>query len=548
MTQAHTPACQQPIWQQLQQSAKSAQNLDLKQCFSDNPARAQQFCCQGAGIFVDYSKNRITTEIWQQLLQLPHAADLPYWQQQMRQGAPINQSEGRAVAHIALRDLSSNAFLIDGENVVPAINAQLNKMRQLVEAVRGGTWRGFSGASINRVINIGIGGSELGAKMALKALHFYASKHIKIDFVANIDSAALAQALAKADPARTLFIVCSKSFATPETRSNAQLARQWFLQHHPDTSALAQHFVGVTSNSQAASDFGIAPEQQYAMWDWVGGRYSLWSAVGLALAIGIGWEHFLELLAGAHDMDQHFFSAPFEQNLPVILALLGVWYQSFLGAQSHAIIPYAQDLALLPEYMQQLDMESNGKSVDKNGLPISYQTAPVVWGSAGSNGQHAYFQLLHQGTPLISADFIIVKHSHTPLGDNHQQLLANAIAQMQALMHGQSEAQTRAILAAQNLPEARIDKLAPYKTFAGNKPSTAIVMDQLTPRALGALIAMYEHKIFVEGVIWNINSFDQFGVELGKVLAENILTNLDNPTTQPDYDSSTAALVERLML
>lgn len=520
----------------------------LRDLFAAEPERVARYSLDAAGLYLDYSKHLIDDSSLSALLELAKDKDLPRWIQRLFAGEQINHTEQRAVAHTALRAFSATAYSVNGKDVMPELRKQLSKMRVFVNAVRGGSWKGHTGKTINRIINIGIGGSDLGPKMVVEALAPYTRQNLSIEYVSNVDGAALSQALQNSDPERTLFIICSKSFLTQETLSNSLAARQWFLSNGGSQQVLHKHFVAVTTNTAEANKFGIHPDQQFAMWDWVGGRFSLWSTIGLSIALMIGMPSFIQLLKGAEAMDEHFRSAPLERNMPVLMALLGVWYSSFMGAESQAIIPYDHSLRLFPEHLQQLDMESNGKRVDRNGQAVDSATAPIVWGTAGTNGQHAYFQLIHQGGRLIPTDFILVKQSHHRIGNNHQQLLANGIAQMEALMKGKTEAEARTEMQRQRLPQAEIERLLPYKTFPGNQPSSALVMDKVTPESLGALVALYEHKIFVQGVIWNLNSFDQWGVEYGKQLANQILDELDaDRLVKAQHDGSTADLIKRLL-
>lgn len=520
----------------------------MPELFKANPARVQAFSVEACGVYLDYSKHRIDAEIHKHLIDLAQASGLDAWRLKMACGEQINHTEERAVAHMALRAFKRPSYSVQGKDVMVGVRKQLNRMRVFVNAVRSQSWRGYTGKPIKRVVNIGIGGSELGPKMVVEALTPYAHPDIQMHYVSNVDSSAMHRVLSSSDAQDTLFIICSKSFKTQETKSNADIARHWFLEQGGSEQTLQKHFVAVTTNNAEASHFGIHPDQQFDMWDWVGGRFSLWSTIGLSIAITIGMPTFIDLLSGAQAMDEHFLSAPLEKNIPVLMALLGVWYSSFMGAQTHAIIPYDEYLHLLPDYMQQLDMESNGKCIDREGKTVNYATAPVVWGSSGTNGQHAYFQLLHQGGRLIPADFILVKNSHNPLGNNHQQLLANGIAQMEALMVGKTEAQARKELALGNYTPEQINRLAPYQVFAGSQPCSALVLDKVTPQSLGALIAAYEHKIFTQGVVWNLNSFDQWGVEYGKQLAKQILDEIDPDTNKRgQHDASTQSLIQKLL-
>ena len=461
----------------------------------------------------------------------------------MFDGEKINVTEGRAVLHTALRNRSGRPVRVDGKDVMPEVQAVLEQMRTFSAAVRSGAWRGFSGKPITDVVNIGIGGSDLGPVMVTEALRPYQKEDLHVHFVSNVDGTHLAEVLKRLDPETALFIIASKTFTTQETLTNAHSARDWFLKHAPDRAAVAKHFVALSTNGAAVEEFGIDTRNMFTFWDWVGGRTSLWSAIGLSIAVAIGMENFEELLAGGHAMDEHFRSAPLERNMPVILALLGVWYRDFFGAQSHAILPYDQYLHRFPAYFQQGDMESNGKSVTRQGEKVEVATGPVVWGEPGTNGQHAFYQLIHQGTALIPCDFIAPVETHNPLGNHHDILLANFFAQTEALMKGKAPDEVRREMEAAGVPGERIAQLLPHRVFEGNRPSNSMLLDRLTPRSLGSLIALYEHKIFVQGIIWDINSFDQWGVELGKQLAGVILPELLAPGEVTGHDVSTCGLI-----
>jgi glucose-6-phosphate isomerase len=458
-------------------------------------------------------------------------------------GEPINNTEQRAVMHVALRNRSNRPMLVNGRDVMPEVRAALDHVRAFSEAVRSGQWLGYTGLRITDVVNIGIGGSDLGPAMATLALTPYTNGGPRVHFVSNVDGTHLADTLRPLHPATTLFTVASKTFTTQETMANARSAREWFLRRATDEAAIAKHFVAISTNEREVKAFGIAPENMFVFWDWVGGRYSLWSSIGLPIALAAGYGHFEQLLDGAHEMDEHFRTAPLEQNVPITLGLLGVWYASVLGAASHAVLPYEQYLHRLPAFLQQLDMESNGKRVDREGRPVPAQTAAVVWGEPGTNGQHAFYQLLHQGTRLISTDFLAGIHSHNELGDHHRLLLANCVAQTEALMKGKTEAEVRSELTAQGYSGEKLDRLVPHKVFPGNRPSTTILYDQLGPRTLGMLLALYEHKVFTMGAIWQINSFDQWGVELGKQLATAVVKDLAAAGDAAGHDSSTTRLI-----
>jgi glucose-6-phosphate isomerase len=517
--------------------------LHMRDWFAQDPDRFGRFSLRFEDILLDYSKNRITPETLGLLLDLARERDVPGWIGRMFAGEKINSTEGRAVLHVALRNRSNRPMLVDGRDVMPAVNAVLAKMRAFTEQVRGGAWKGFSGKLVTDVVNIGIGGSDLGPLMVTEALRPYGSDALRVHFVSNIDGSHIAETLKRLDPATTLFIVASKTFTTQETMTNAETARAWLLADAGDESAVAKHFVALSTNAEAVRAFGIDTANMFEFWDWVGGRYSLWSAIGLSIALYIGMDAFEELLAGAHALDEHFRTTPPERNLPVILGLLGVWYVNFFGAETHAILPYDQYLHRFPAYLQQGDMESNGKRVTRDGRGVDYHTGPVIWGEPGTNGQHAFYQLIHQGTRLVPADLLAAAESHNPLGEHHRILLANFFAQGEALMRGKTAAEARAELEAQGLSGAALEALLPHKVFPGNRPTNAILYRKLTPRTLGSLIALYEHKIFVQGVIWGINSYDQWGVELGKQLARAILPELAAPGVVSGHDASTCGLI-----
>ena len=492
------------------------------------------------GLLLDYSKNRITDQTMQKLVALAESADLSGAIERMFTGEKINTTEGRAVLHVALRNRSGEPILVDGVDVMPGVNAVLDKMATFSDRVRSGGWTGHTGKPIRNVVNIGIGGSDLGPVMAYEALKPFSDRRLTVRFVSNVDGTHLAEAVRDLDPAETLFIVASKTFTTQETMTNAHSARAWLLEKLGDGSAVAKHFVALSTNASGVAQFGIdAENNMFEFWDWVGGRYSLPSAIGLPLMIAVGPENFLRMLDGYHAMDRHFRTTPLDRNMPVVLALLGIWYNNFFDAQSHAILPYDQYLSRFAAYFQQGDMESNGKSTTLDGSPVDWQTGPVIWGEPGTNGQHAFYQLLHQGTKLVPADFLGFARSHNPLGDHHDKLMANLFAQTEALALGRTAEEVRA--------EGVAEELVPHKTFQGNRPTNTIVADMLDPETLGKLIAMYEHKIFVQGVIWNINSYDQMGVELGKVLAKKILPELQAELQvggELEHDSSTNQLVQ----
>ncbi len=532
-----------PAWQALQAHYEAMKDVHMRDLFAADPHRFDKFSLRFDDILFDYSKNRITEETMGLLLALARQARLSDAIAAMFSGEKINVTEKRAVLHIALRNRSNRPILVDGEDVMPEVNRVLGKMRAFSEAVRAGAWRGFTGRRITDVVNIGIGGSDLGPKMVVRALTPYVHPEMRFHFVSNVDGTDISETLAQVNPETTLFLIASKTFTTQETMTNAHTARDWFLLAANDESAIAKHFVAMSTNREKVTAFGIDPENMFEFWDWVGGRYSLWSAIGLSIALAVGFERFEELLTGAYRVDEYFRATPFEQNIPVIMGLLGVWYNDFFGAETHAILPYDQTMQYFPMYFQQGDMESNGKSVTKDGQWVDYQTGPIIWGQPGTNGQHAFYQLIHQGTKLIPADFLAPARSHHPVGEHHAILIANFLAQTEALMKGKTGDEVRAELLSQGVDEADLALLVPAKTFPGNRPTNSFLFPKLTPQTLGSLIALYEHKIFTQGVIWNINSFDQMGVELGKVLAKAILPELagDGPVTT--HDSSTNGLI-----
>ena len=532
-----------PAWKALEQHQQEMATCHMRDLFARDPDRFQRFSLPFEDLLLDYSKNRITAETMRLLLNLASEADLSGWIARMFAGEKINVTEDRAVLHIALRNRSNRPIRVDGQDVMPEVNAVLAHMRDFSHAVRSGTWKGYSGQPITDVVNIGIGGSDLGPVMVTEALKPYARDGLHVHFVSNIDGTHLAETLKRVRPETTLFIVASKSFTTQETLTNAHTARAWFLDAAQDAAHVAQHFVALSTNAEAVRAFGIDPQNMFEFWDWVGGRYSLWSAIGLSIAIAIGFEQFEVLLSGAHEMDEHFRTAPLDANLPVILGLLGIWYNNFFGAQTHAILPYDQYLHRFPAYFQQGDMESNGKRITRQGAPVDVSTGPIIWGEPGTNGQHAFYQLIHQGAKLIPCDFIAPVKTHNPVGQHHAILLSNFFAQTEALMKGKTEAEARQELETAGLSGKVLEQLLPHKIFAGNKPTNSILVPQITPRTLGHLIALYEHKILTQGVIWNINSFDQWGVELGKQLADVILPELDGPHEVTGHDASTNGLM-----
>jgi len=533
-----------PAWAALLGHKQAIERTTLRDLFAADPQRFAKRSREVCGLFVDWSKHRATDETWRLLLALAEQADVAGWRDKMFAGGKLNGTEDRAVLHVALRNRSNRPIVVDGADVMPEVNAVLARMRSFTDRVRSGAWTGHTGQSITDIVNIGIGGSDLGPVMVTEALRPYWKPGLRVHFVSNVDGTHIAETIARIDPARTLFIVASKTFTTQETLTNARTARTWLLDKlGAGNEAVAKHFVALSTNAKEVAGFGIDTANMFEFWDWVGGRYSLWSAIGLSIACVVGMDSFEDLLAGGHDMDEHFRTAPLADNLPVILGMLGVWYANFFGAETHAILPYDQYLHRFAAYFQQGDMESNGKSVDRQGHPVDYTTGPVIWGEPGTNGQHAFYQLIHQGTRLIPCDFIAPIETHNPLGQHHQILLANFFAQTEALMKGKTADEARAELVAAKLPGERIAQLVPHKTFAGNRPTTSIMVHKLTPRTLGALIAMYEHKIFVQGIVWNIFSFDQWGVELGKQLASKILPELDGNAPVTTHDASTNGLI-----
>lgn len=531
---------QSAAWIALEKHFQEIKNHHLRDAFISDPDRFNKFSTHFNDILFDYSKNRITAETLSLLIELAKTTGLKEKTQAMFSGEKINTTENRAVLHTALRNRSNKPVFVDGNDVMPGINHVLQEMRAFCDRVHSGEWRGYTGKPIKDVVNIGIGGSDLGPKMVSAALTPYASLGIKVHFISNVDQTDLVQILKPLFPETTLFLVASKSFTTQETMINASSARKWLLDAAKDESAVAKHFAAISTNTQLVTEFGIDVENMFEFWDWVGGRFSLWSAIGLSIALYIGMDHYEALLTGAHKADQHFRDTPYEQNIPVIMALLGIWYNNFFNTSSHALLPYNQSMLYFTDYFQQGDMESNGKSVDLNGEHIDYNTGPIIWGQPGTNGQHAFFQLIHQGTKLIPTDFLAPAISRYSLPDHHNILLSNYLAQPEALMKGISAEEVL-----QDLPEAEQDNkvLIAAKTFAGNKPSNSFLFKKLTPETLGSLIAFYEHKIFVQGAIWNINSFDQMGVELGKKLAKVILPELLDDEIVIGHDSSTNGLI-----
>ncbi|MDB5077462.1 MAG: glucose-6-phosphate isomerase [Chloroflexi bacterium] len=529
---------QSPSWRALEDHYQQVRDVHLRTLFAEDPERGNRMVAEGAGLYLDYSKNRITGETLRLLLQLAEQSGLGARIEAMFNGDKINFTEQRAVLHVALRAPRGATILVDGKNVVPEVHAVLDKMAAFSEKVRSGTWRGYTGMRVRNVINIGIGGSDLGPAMAYDALRYYSDRDLTVRFVSNVDSTDFVEATRDLDPAETLFIVSSKTFTTLETLTNAHSAREWVLRSLRDDAAVAKHFVAVSTNATEVKKFGIDTENMFEFWDWVGGRYSLPSAIGLSLMVAIGPDNFRQMLSGYHEMDEHFRTTPFERNLPVLAALVGLWYDDFFDAQTLAVLPYDHYLGRFSAYLQQLDMESNGKHVDFDGNVVGYQTGPIVWGTPGTNGQHAYFQLIHQGTKLIPCDFIGFSQTLNPLGRHHDLLMANMFAQTEALAFGKTGEEA----ASEGIPQYQV----PHRTFEGNRPTNTILAKRLTPAILGSLIAMYEHKVFVQGTIWRINSFDQWGVELGKALALRIIPEMEaRESPQLLHDSSTNTLIER---
>ncbi|MFA4969136.1 MAG: glucose-6-phosphate isomerase [Sulfuritalea sp.] len=527
----------------LKHAAEAERSVHLRDMFAIDAQRFPRLSVAWNDWLLDYSKQRVSAHAVERLCGLWQAADVPGWIARMRAGEPINHSEGRAALHIALRHPAHKGpILCGGRDVMPAVHRELDKMQDFAAAIHGRHWRGATGEPITDIVNIGIGGSDLGPRMATQALAAFRHPELKVHYVANLDGADLATVLAGLQPRTTLFIIASKTFTTQETMQNAASARHWLVQALGE-SAVARHFVAVSTNLAEVARFGIDPENAFSFWDWVGGRYSLWSAIGLPLVLAVGCDHFRQLLAGAHAMDEHFFSAPAAENLPGLLALLEIWNTNFLGADNRALLPYSQSLGLLPRYLQQLEMESNGKQVDRQGLPVGCTTAPVLWGEAGTNGQHAFYQLIHQGGRLVPCEFIACKQADFALPGHHEKLLANCFAQSEALMRGRTLAETTAELVASGMAAEQVALLAPYRSFPGNQPSTTLLLPRLDPFSLGALLALYEHKVFVQSIIWNINPFDQWGVEYGKKLANRLLPIIEGGLSTAGLDSSTAGLI-----
>ncbi len=534
---------QTKAWKALSEHFKSMKNVHMKDLFEQDPGRFQRFSIRFHDLLLDYSKNILHEDTLKMLMALAEETEVKQAIQLMFSGEKINQTENRAVLHVALRNRSNEPIMVDGEDVMPEVNRVLAQMKAFCNGIHSGEWTGYSGKKITDIVNIGIGGSDLGPLMVTEALRPYWKEGMNVHYVSNVDGTHIAETLKRVNPETTLFMVASKSFTTQETMTNAFTARQWFLQAAKNEDMVARHFVAISTNVPGAIDFGIDEANIFQFRDWVGGRYSLTSAIGLSIACMIGFDQFENLLQGFHDMDLHFKTAPFEENLPVILALIGIWYNNFYGAQTEAILPYDQYLHRFAAYFQQGNMESNGKYVDRSGNPVTYETGPIIWGEPGTNGQHAFYQLIHQGTKMIPCDFIAPAQSHNPIGEHHTILLSNFFAQTEALMKGKTEGEVKAELESFGKSEAEIQQILPFKVFQGNKPSNSILVKKINPETLGQLIAIYEHKIFVQGVIWNIFSFDQWGVELGKQLAKAILSELLGEEEVNTHDSSTNGLI-----
>lgn len=542
---SNVPFDQLAAYKKLKTHHKTISQKHLKTLFEEDADRHKKFSIRFGDILLDYSKNRITSRTRSYLVQLAEEAGLAEAIEAMFTGAKINATEDRAVLHTALRNRSNEPVLVDGKDVMPDVNEVLAKMKDFSTRVRSGSWKGYTGKEITDIVNIGIGGSDLGPVMVTEALKAYAKNGLNVHFVSNVDGTHIAETVKSLNPETTLFMIASKTFTTQETMANAHSARSWFLEKASNEEHVKKHFVAISTNRTEVEKFGIDPENMFGFWDWVGGRYSLWSAIGLSIACYVGFQNFEQLLAGAHEMDKHFRTTKLERNIPVILALLGIWYNDFFDAQTQAILPYDQYMHRFAAYFQQGDMESNGKSTGRDGKAVGYQTGPVIWGEPGTNGQHAFYQLIHQGTKLIPCDFIAPAVSHNPLGDHHKMLLSNFFAQTEALMNGKTDEEVRAELKAAKKSDAEIEQIAPFKVFSGNRPTNSILVKKITPKVLGSLIAMYEHKIFVQGIIWNIYSFDQWGVELGKQLANKIYPELQNDWPVTNHDSSTNGLINQ---
>ena len=539
-----------PEWLKLEDAAVRLRKTNMRALFADDPERFGRFSMEAAGLFFDYSKNKIDKAALDELIALGETAGLEDARKRMFAGEKINTTEDRAVLHVALRDFSMRDYHVDGQKVSALVRTELDKMKAFASRVHGGDLKGFTGARLVDVVNIGIGGSDLGPKMAVEALRPYWVEGRRTFFVSNVDGQHLSDVLSVVDPETTLFVIASKTFTTQETLTNAESAKAWFLENGGTEEAIANQFVALSTNAQAVSAFGIDVKNMFQFWDWVGGRFSLWSAIGLPIVLQVGFDNFEKFLRGAHAMDEHFRTAPLAENMPALMALLGVWNRNFMGSPAHAVLPYDEHLSFLAAYLQQAEMESNGKGRRQSGAPVRYSTCPVIFGEPGTNGQHAFYQLIHQGTDVISADFIAPALSQSPLGDHHEKLLANFVAQTEALMRGRTEDEARAELEADGRRQDEIDLLSLHKAFPGDRPTNSILMERLTPETLGALIALYEHKIFCQGVIWGVNSFDQWGVELGKVLAKGVLRELgpegEAMPAASAHDASTNGLIDRI--
>ncbi len=534
-----------PAYQALAQHHAETRHVHMRDLFGKDPQRFAKFSLRYDDLLFDFSKHRISAETLRLLAKIAEQTKITEFIQRMFSGDKINFTENRAVLHVALRNRNNRPILVDGQNVMPAVNAVLAKMRAFVGSIHSGQWRGFTGKPIRSIVNIGIGGSDLGPVMVTEALKPYWEAGISAHFVSNVDGTDISEKLRKLDPETALFLVASKTFKTQETMTNAATARAWLIEKLGSAAAVRNHFVALSTNTKAVTEFGIDPANMFEFWEWVGGRYSLWSAIGLSIACTIGMDNFEDLLKGAFDIDEHFQREPFTKNIPVIMALLGFWYANFFGTKSHAILPYDQYLHRFAAYLQQADMESNGKSVDREGKRIAdYTTGPILWGEPGTNGQHAFYQLIHQGTEIIPADFLLPIHSQNPVGPHHTMLASNCFAQTEALMRGKTLSEAEQELRSAGVPDERISVIAPHKVFEGNRPTSTFLFDKLTPRTLGRLVALYEHKIFVQGLLWNINSYDQWGVELGKQLANKILPELGVSQSVVTHDSSTNALID----
>jgi len=532
-------------WLELEKHYKSIKDTHMRSMFSEDKDRFDKFSIKFNDILLDYSKNRITEETIHLLTDLAKERELSDWIEMMFTGEKINSTENRAVLHTALRNQSNNPVYVDGKDVMPQVNAVLEQMKSFCNRVHSGEWKGYSGKKISKIVNIGIGGSDLGPAMVCKALKPYSIEGMSVRFVSNVDGTHIAETIKDLNPETTLFIVASKTFTTQETIANANTAKEWFLGQSGCTfSDIEKHFIALSTNKTAVSVFGINTENMFEFWDWVGGRYSLWSAIGMPVALYIGFENFNELLSGAHKMDMHFRQAPFEKNIPVLMGLIGIWYVNFFNTKSHAVIAYEQYLEFLTDFLQQLDMESNGKYIDRNGDKVEYETGPIIWGKPGTNAQHSFFQLIHQGTQMIPADFLAPIQSHNSIGNHHDILISNFFAQTEALMKGKNVNEVVTELQKDGIDDDTIEKLKNHKVFEGNSPTNTLLYKKLTPEILGSIIALYEHKVYVQGVIWNINPFDQWGVELGKQLAKVILPELEDIKGDVQHDSSTSGLIE----